>query len=537
MGSGKFLQHIMNPHKEKVTDTQQAASPKEVAVIDIGTTAIRMVIAQPLESGEFQILESLHQDVQLGRDTFSTQKIDRRTIEDCVRTLKSFRSLMEQYQITDPNRIRSVATSAVREASNRVAFLDRIYMATGLTVSIADEADVSRLLYHSVSSELHRYKKLTQGDTVIIEMAGGSTELLFLSRGRVQFSHTYRIGSFRMRYLLESSEAPVSSQKAIMVNHIQRFLEQIEYDFNFEKPPALLLLGGEARFVSQLLGKDAPKKGLFQVSAKRLNDISNEILSRSTDEVVELYNRSFPDADTLGPALLSYVMMAKYFKAREIYISQRTMRDGLLAEMKSGSSISPEIQEHVVQAALDIGRKYHFHKGHATCVAKLATALFDDLQNEHRLDDRSRFLLHIAALLHEIGYFISSQSHHRHSKYLIENSEIFGLGSRDLAIVAMIARYHRRASPRASHEGYSRLDRADRTIVTKLSAILRVADALDRSHSQRIKHIECKIEKDLFVIQIPKVPDLTLERIALSEKGSLFEEVYGLKPFLRSKRN
>lgn len=526
----------MNPPKEKIAEAQSNPSPQEVAVIDIGTTAIRMVIAQPLENGEFQVLDSLHQDVQLGRDTFSNQKIGKQTIEDCVRTLKSFSLLLDQYQISNPSQIRAVATSAVREASNRAAFLDRIYMATGLAVTIADEADVSRLLYHSISSELKRHKKLIEGHTVIIEMAGGSTELLYLSNGKVQFSHTYRIGSFRMRYLLESSEAPVNSQKAIMVNHIQRFLEQIEYDFQFEKPPVLLLLGGEARFISRLLGERLPEKGLFHTSTKRLKVISNEILSRSTDEVVQLYNRSFPDADTLGPALLSYVMIAEYFKAKEVYISQRTMRDGLLTEMNSGSRISPEIQAHVIQAALDIGRKYHFHKGHATCVADLSVSVFDALQQEHRLDERCRFLLRIAALLHEIGYFISSQSHHRHSRYLIENSEIFGLRSKELTLVAMIARYHRRASPRNSHVGYAQLDRADRTIVTKLSAILRVADALDRSHSQRIKQIHCKTEKDLFVIQVPKVPDLALERIALSEKGSLFEEVYGLKPFLRSTR-
>ena len=511
-------------------------TPQELAVIDIGTTSIRMVIAQPQDSGDFKIIENLHQDVQLGRDTFSGQQIERHTIEDCVSTLKSFCTLLAQYQITDPERIRAVATSAVREASNRVAFLDRIYIATGLTVAIADEADVSRLLYYSISSELNRYPKLAQTDTIVVELAGGSTELLHLSKGSVQFSHTYRLGSFRMRYMLDASEAPVSSQKAVMVNHIQRFLEQLNIDFQFEEAPILLLLGGEARFVAQLLGGEKELSGPLRTSPRRLKEIADNVLNRSTDEIAELYNLRFPDADTLGPALLSYVLLAKHFNVKDVYLSQRTMRDGLLAEMQAGSSISPEIQAHVVQAALDIGRKYQFHKGHAVNVASLCQILFDGLSDEHRLDDRCRFLLRIAALLHEIGYFISSQSHHKHSKYLIENSEIFGLGANDLKLVALIARYHRRAAPRSSHEGYGSLNRADRTIITKLSAILRVADALDRSHSQRIKKVQCKVEKDMFVLQIAGVGDLTLERIALKEKGSLFEEVYGLKPFIRAAR-
>ena len=165
----------------------------------------------------------------------------------------------------------------------------------------------------------------------------------------------------------------------------------------------------------------------------------------------------------------------------------------------------------------------------------LAGTLFSCLAEEHRLGPSHRLLLSVAGILHDIGIFVNPRSHHKHSMYLIQNSELFGLSRRDTFLVALIARYHRRATPKAVHQEYAALDRGDRLVVAKLAAILRVADALDRSHSRRIAGIECSREKDRFVISVPNVDDLTLEQVALQNKGDMFEEVYGMTPVLTKK--
>jgi exopolyphosphatase/guanosine-5'-triphosphate,3'-diphosphate pyrophosphatase len=183
---------------------------------------------------------------------------------------------------------------------------------------------------------------------------------------------------------------------------------------------------------------------------------------------------------------------------------------------------------------MDLGRKYRFDESHAVHVASLCASLFDQLQAVHRLDPRYRTMLYVAALLHEVGNVISTRSHHKHSMYLVMNSELFGLSSREMKIVALIARYHRRAMPRATHEVYGTLTRDHRIIVNKLAAILRVADALDRAHQQRISTVQCVLEDESVILTSQELDNPTLERMALKDKDDLFQQVYGMRIELRS---
>jgi exopolyphosphatase/guanosine-5'-triphosphate,3'-diphosphate pyrophosphatase len=160
--------------------------------------------------------------------------------------------------------------------------------------------------------------------------------------------------------------------------------------------------------------------------------------------------------------------------------------------------------------------------------------LFRELQADHRLDKRFELLLKIAALLHEVGMFIGDRSHHKHSMYVIMNSDLFGLTRKDIALIALVARYHRRATPRPYHEEYTSLDRDSRIAVAKMAAMLRVADALDRDHMQQARAMAFAREPGQFVISLADSADLTIERLALKEKGNLFEEIFGMKPVVRN---
>jgi exopolyphosphatase/guanosine-5'-triphosphate,3'-diphosphate pyrophosphatase len=182
---------------------------------------------------------------------------------------------------------------------------------------------------------------------------------------------------------------------------------------------------------------------------------------------------------------------------------------------------------------MDLGRKFNYDEAHAAHVAQLCSTLFNRLKEEHQLSPRYEVILQVAALLHEIGLFVSNRSYHKHSLYLIRNSELFGLGKKDLLLAALVARYHRRASPQPTHEGYAMLDRDERVAVAKMAAILRVADALDESRSQRIHEIQTEREGDRLVISVPMVEDLSMENLALKQSGGLFEETFGTPVLLR----
>jgi len=167
-------------------------------------------------------------------------------------------------------------------------------------------------------------------------------------------------------------------------------------------------------------------------------------------------------------------------------------------------------------------------------VAGFCLRLFRELQREHALDERYALQLRIAALLHEVGRFISDRSHHKHSMYIVMNSDLFGLSKRDLALIGLVTRYHRRAMPQTYHLEYTALDRESRIVVVKLAALLRIADALDRRRVQPLEKISFTRADDNFVITVNEPADLTLETLALKEKANLFEQVFGMKVVLRS---
>lgn len=515
-----------------------SAPPRLVAVIDIGTSAIRMAIGEITDDGLTHTVETLSQAVAIGKDTFTGRKISRSTIEDCVRILSSYRVVLDSYGIVNDDQLRCVATSAVREAQNRLVFLDRIYIATQIQVEVLDESEVARITFLGVQPTLKSDPQLGAARSFVVEVGGGNTEFLVVENGQVTFSHTCSLGSLRLRKMMESLKTPIRKEREFLENQIDRFvgqaLQQVRTDDGLTTE--LIALGGDFRFAAKQLASKRDENSLATIPIDTLQDFVNQMLPLSVDELVHDYRLTFPDAETLGPALLTMANIAQRLNADQIRVSNVNLRDGLLTELASDDIWSGDFRDHVISSAIDLGSKYGFDKRHAEHVADLSGMLFDALQKHHRLDARARVMLTLAGILHEIGMFVSISAYHKHSLYLIQNSELFGLSQLDLQIVALVARYHRRAAPKPTHAGYASLSRQDRVVVSKLASILRVADALDRSYSQRIRDFTCAVQKGRLIITVPGVDDLSLEQIALKQTAQLFEETYGLSVLMRRER-
>jgi exopolyphosphatase/guanosine-5'-triphosphate,3'-diphosphate pyrophosphatase len=510
---------------------------RQAAVIDIGTASIRMAIGEIAGDGNVRTLENLSQSVNLGRDTFTRGAISKKTIEDCVKVLKSYRRVLREYEITRSDQIRVVATSAVREASNRLAFMDRVYIATGLEVEALDEAEVNRVTFLGVQPFLAQRKRSLETRTLITEVGGGSTELLVVKDSDVIFSHVYRLGSLRLRKTLEAYRAPAGKTRNIMETQIHRTIDEIvEHVSPTEGPLELMAMGGDVRFAAHTINPDWDMQQLARVPISQLEKLTDRILGMTEDQLVRKFDLTFPEAETVGPALLANVLLARELGLKEILVTSLTLRDGLLREMATRTSWTAEFSQQIIRSAIDLGRRYEFDEAHAVHVAHLSQLLFEQLRDEHQLDARYEIILYVAALLHEIGLFVSTHSSHKHAMYLIRNSELFGLSRKDHLLAALVARYHRRASPQPTHEGYNTLERHDRVAVVQLAAMLRVAIALDDSRSQRIHDLHCQIENNRLVISIPMVEDLSLEQLALKQNGMLFEETFGMPVLLRMQR-
>jgi exopolyphosphatase/guanosine-5'-triphosphate,3'-diphosphate pyrophosphatase len=513
-------------------------SPKEralatMAVIDIGSTSIRMTIADIDRNGQPKPLEFLQQSVSLGKDTFTKGYIEKATIEACVKTLRGFKKLLDEYGITGSDAVRAVATAAVREASNREEFIERMHIGSGIIVEIIDAADAARLNYLGVRPLLKKDRLINRCDVLIAEIGGGSTEVCYLRREGIAFTQAFRLGSLRLREMLESSRVPLAKQVSLMESDIDRIVRQILGAIPGKRAITLIALGGDMRFAASQLLPSWNTVNPISLKVDAFEKFTGKISVMPVEKLVRDYYVPHIEAETVGPALLFYLRLAKALHVKRIIAAGVSMRHGVFMEMGKNGTWTEELKDIIIASALSVGAKYKTDIAHVKHVSKLCSLIFKALVAEHGLATRHLLLLNVAAILHDIGLFVNSQNHHKHSQYLIENCDLFGLNRSDLFLVALLARYHRRTTPRPTHPGYAALSREGRTIVSKLAAILRIADALDHSHTQRVDDIDCSIEDGRFIISVPGVQDVSIEQVSLQSKGSMFDDVYGLKAQVR----
>jgi exopolyphosphatase/guanosine-5'-triphosphate,3'-diphosphate pyrophosphatase len=319
-----------------------------------------------------------------------------------------------------------------------------------------------------------------------------------------------------------------------MESQIQRIVDQVRGHVPEGEPLTMLTLGGDMRFAAGQLKPDWNAHSTVNLRVEDLRKFTDLILALSVDETVHTYHLAFSDAEAVGPALLTYTLLAEALQLKKVLVSSLNLRDGLIKDMASHQAWNEEFADQIIRSAVDFGRRFAFDEVHGRHVAELCRVLFRTLQKEHQLDSRYEVILYIAGLLHDVGYAVSSRSHHKHSMYLINNGDLFGLSKKDVTLAALTARYHRRSAPNPSHEGYATLDWENRVNLVKMAAMLRVADALDRSNDQRIKNIICSREGARFVISVPGADDLSVEQLALRQKSALFKEVFGLSVLLRN---
>lgn len=519
---------------DAVSEPVRSINVFPLAVIELGTSAIRMAVGESDGSSNVRVLEQLVRGLSLGKDTFTQGEIQRKTLQETIRILKSYRRKLKEYQCSDPKHIRIVATSAVREASNRIEVLDRIYTATGLSVEMIDDAEIARVTYLGVRPLLQNDATLADGLTVVAEVGGGNTEVLVLKGKDIVHSQPYRLGSLRLQQMFMHSQTTRSRMGSIMTDQIDRTLEPLLDIVPKGRQVELVALGGDMRFAARVVGVELHASGLSRIAVDELEKLTSKLLLMTVDRIMRKHHLELSQAETLVPALLSNLRLARLLECSQILITGLNLRDALLQGMLRSNDWSTDFCDQVVNSATELARRYQVDLQHARHVARLARTLFRSLQSEHRMDARCETLLYVAALLHEIGLFVGVSGYHKHSHYLITHSELFGLNEQDQQLVAMIARYHRRAAPKPTHELFARLDRDNRVVVSRLAGILRVAVALDHTGSQRVHDIECTIERHRLVISVQNsAGDLSLERMELRQKSLLLEDTFGLGVLLR----
>jgi exopolyphosphatase/guanosine-5'-triphosphate,3'-diphosphate pyrophosphatase len=507
-------------------------SSQLMAAIDIGSSAIRMDIAEVRPDGSIRMLDSLKKGVQLGRDAFTQGHLSQESIRAACETLQNFKKVMDTYEVV---RYRAVATSAVRESSNSETFLDRLLMSSGLDVEIIDGPEENRLTLSAVLESMRGALELGKAKCVLMEIGGGSTDVTLIEEGELIHSGTFPLGSIRLRAGVAAGTVRHEQQMRLIKRQIASFLAHIKREIEFKEAVQPIAMGGDVRFAARILRGSEQNAKLTFIAREEFAEFVESISRMTLDRLVQKYSIPYLDAETLAPALLTYLQLLKETDASQIIISNASIRAGILQDMapfEKGNRLK-KLAAQIISAAYSLGRKYHFDESHAERVRELSLRLFDELKTEQRMTETHRLYLEVSALLHDIGLFVGSRSHHKHSYYLISSSELFGLRKHELELIANIARYHRRAMPQRSHAPYLALDRDERMIVSKLAAILRVANALDKDHLQKAIDLKISREGDQLALIAQNISDLTMGKLALASRSDFFTEVFGKKIVLR----
>ncbi len=498
-----------------------------VSVIDIGSSAIRMVIAELGPKTEIRRLENLQKPVALGKDVFTTGKISRTVMREALTIIKNYKSIIDSYGITN---IHAIATSAVRDALNRESFVDQVFVRTGIDVEVIEGPEENRLELLAVEHALGEKYEYQNKNCLIIEVGSGSIEIIVLNNGEVGLTRTISLGTIRLPEQLIAGKTSPDIFKRAIKRTVRTLSQNFSREYDLKNIDTFIALGGDMRFLArQHSGGELENFGIL--NKKNFLDFLNGIAKIPLEELAEKFSLFYSEAETLFPALLFYANFLEETGAKEIVVPMTNIRDGLLIELSqlfSGYKRT-DVSKQVISSARQLGKKFHYDEPHSLCVANLAIKLFDLLKQDHGLGTRERLLLEVSGVLHDIGMFVSSTSYHKHSSYLVDTAEIFGLRKQDKNIVSNVVRYHRRALPQPSHEPYMSLPRADRAVVSKLAAILRIADALDKARQQKIKNFSMEKQDDAYILWVPEeIGDISYERESMAKRSNLFSEVFGV---------
>jgi exopolyphosphatase/guanosine-5'-triphosphate,3'-diphosphate pyrophosphatase len=327
----------------------------------------------------------------------------------------------------------------------------------------------------------------------------------------------------------------VSKLERYLKSNVGATIKQLDTELPLKRINAFVAVGGSARIAARHIGTTHDHYSTIQKGQSAA--FIKSLMGMSIDQMVGQLQITYEEAESLLPSMLVFEQFIAATGAVELIVPEVSIREGLLISLSRDPSgrIQDEFCSQITASAVNLGRKLNFDEQHAHNVSTLATQLFDQLQADHGLNRHHRLLLEIAALLHDVGKFINESAHHKHSQYIVQNSDIFGLNSDDMRILSNVVRYHRKSLPTRTHISFMSLQREERLAVMKMAALLRVADALDTRHSSSIRAVSLERAEEELYIRCSHQGDLSAERHSIGLKGDLFEETFGLRVILETR--
>ncbi len=509
-------------------DQQFVISPEilpRLAAIDIGSNSMRLIVAEPMRGGTYRILDEERESTRLGGALHSTGRLAPEAVAATLSALKRFKQIADGFQVS---RLRTIATCAVREAENGAELVAQAKSEIGIDMEVISADLEGRLAFYSVQ----RAFDLTNKNVAVADIGGGSTELIYSSGNAIQAISTTPLGAVRLTEIYGNGPEMAGDDFEKLVEGVENGLRK-HTKKPFFIPHLLIGSGGTFTSLAEMIMAAKGQSGLpvrgYQVTHAEVS----HLLDRLRKMPIKL-RRAVPGlspdrADIIVAGLAVIDGLMRRLNLNVLQVHNRGVRDGLLLTMidellGEGDIAGPDRDQSVDRFAQTCGGDLP----HGRQVARLAGRIYAQLAETYGMDIELKPLLEAAARLQDVGYLINYDQHHKHSYHLILNSHIAGFQPHDLELIANIARYHRGSKPKKTHANFRQLSGEDQLRVKQLSAILRLAGGLDRSHTQQVRDVQVRVGHKRIDLEVISDRDPEVDLWGARRRTKLFEKVFDI---------
>jgi exopolyphosphatase / guanosine-5'-triphosphate,3'-diphosphate pyrophosphatase len=498
-----------------------------IAAIDIGTNSIHMIVVRVRPDLSFEVIDREKEMVRLGAGGLDGRSLTEAARTSALQTLAKFRRLADSHKVDETV---AAATSAIREADNGGDFMAEVEKRTGIKIRVISGTEEARLIHMAAVYGVH----MGGSPAVVIDIGGGSVEVTLGTASHLTHARSFKLGVIRLTERFVRTDPLGSRDERRMVKYINKeigaHLDSIaarRFERVIGTSGTILSLGALALSEEGLLDTDALRNR--RVAAKAIHRLRKRLTGVELDARLHIDGLDPRRADIIVAGCVLLDSILKRLGAEDITLCDLALREGLVLDYIHRNTARirkieryPDVRRRSV---IELGERCGYSPAHARHVALLAVAIFDQTRAFHKLGDREREWLEYGALLHDAGVHISYERHHRHSYYLIKNGELRGFDPEEIEIIALLARYHRQATPKKSHEGYGLLKGRVRKIVKTLAAMLRLAEGLDRSHAQVVTALDVVPRGDEYLIRLRASGDAELELWAANRHAAPLQDV------------
>lgn len=515
------------------------------AAIDVGSNEVSLCIYEISKKDGIKRLEQVRQTLELGAQTYSDGKISQKMTVKLCEILKGFARKMKEYQTKE---YRACATSALREASNRLLVLDQIKLRTGIEVEIISNSQQRFLCFTALALWDREFQNIIEKGTALADVGSGNIQISLFNKGALVVSQNMKLGSLRIMEFLGELENQTGDFHHLLSEYIENEIDTFyrvflnEQSFGKKGLFSIKNLIGVGDQMKELLyyfdEKGTKKNQMIPVSKVEFERAYHIISNQSLEDMSIIHGISKEQASLILPAFMIYHKLFQKTSAETLWISRNNLCDGIGAEYAGRVekiSLAHDFEEDIINCSRNIAIRYQSNQDHSTYVENIALKIFDSVAEQFGLTKRQRLILQIAVILHNCGEFINMNNVPEISYMIVSTTEIIGISHEERIMTANVVRGQGREL-HISDIIEENLGQGDYFTVARLAAVLQIADALDKSHCQKCKRIEAQAEGGELRVQVFSLEDMTLEKAVFERKAEYFEEVFGIRPILKQRK-